>query len=115
MVILIFYHCFKIIFRRAQNESLKQEIVAQEVELKSQITILEKKAHENWVAARQAERRMEDAKQEAAQLRNRLTLRERTVNEEKGQNSKCTLSSFTYDTDFRVLHSFEGIQHFKQI
>lgn len=49
--------------------------------------MLEKKAHENWVTARQAERRLEDAKQEAAQLRNRLTLRERTINEEKGQNS----------------------------
>lgn len=50
--------------------------------------MLEKKAHENWVSARQAERRLEDAKQEAAQLRNRLTLRERTLNEEKGQNRK---------------------------
>lgn len=50
--------------------------------------MLEKKAHENWVSARQAERRLEDAKQEAAQLRNRLTLRERSLNDEKGQNRK---------------------------
>lgn len=73
---------------RSQYESLKQEVVSQEVDLKSQISVLEKKAHENWVAARQAERKLEEAKQEAAQLRNRLTLRERNFNEEKGQNRK---------------------------
>lgn len=60
--------------------------MAQEVELKSQISLLEKKVHDNWVMARQAERRLEDAKQEAAQLRNRLTLRERAYSEDK--NSK---------------------------
>ncbi|GJQ84031.1 Tango1 [Trypoxylus dichotomus] len=71
---------------KSQNELLKQEIVSQEVELKSQISVLEKKAHESWVSARQAERRLEDAKQEAAQLRNRLTLKERSLIEEKSQN-----------------------------
>lgn len=75
-------------FNRAQNESLKQEIVAQEVQMKSQISVLEKKAHENWVAARQAERKLDDAKHEAAQLRNRLTLRERNLNDEKMLNRK---------------------------
>lgn len=54
--------------------------------MKSQISVLEKKAHESWLAARQAERRLEDAKQEAAQLRNRLTLKERSFIEEKSQN-----------------------------
>ncbi|KAK5644722.1 hypothetical protein RI129_006022 [Pyrocoelia pectoralis] len=71
---------------KAQNESLKQEILEQEVQMKSQISVLEKKAHENWVAARQSERKLDDAKQEAAQLRNRLTLQERTLNEEKMHN-----------------------------
>ncbi|KAL3270321.1 hypothetical protein HHI36_009372 [Cryptolaemus montrouzieri] len=71
---------------KAQNESLKQEIISQEVELKSQISVLEKKVHENWVSARQAERRLEDVKQEAAQLRNRLTLRERALQEDKTHN-----------------------------
>ncbi|CAH0554555.1 unnamed protein product [Brassicogethes aeneus] len=71
---------------KAQNETLKQEIVNQEVELKSQISVLEKKIHENWVTARQTERKLEDAKQEAAQLRNRLTLRERTLTEDKTHN-----------------------------
>lgn len=73
---------------RAQNESLKQEIVSQEVELKSQISVLEKKAHESWVTARQAERKLEDARQEASQLRNRLTLKERTFTDDKNQNRK---------------------------
>lgn len=65
---------------RAQTESLKQEIMSQEIELKSQISVLEKKAHENWVSARQAERKLEESKQEASQLRHRLTLLERDKN-----------------------------------
>lgn len=76
---------------RSQYESLKQELVSQEVELKSQISVLEKKAHESWVSARQAERKLEDMKQEAAQLRNRLTLRERNITgDDKGPNRKKT-------------------------
>lgn len=71
---------------KSQNETLKQEIVSQEVELKGQISVLEKKVHENWVSARQAERRLEELKQEAAQLRNRLTLRERALQEDRLHN-----------------------------
>lgn len=71
---------------KTQNESLKQEILEQEVQMRSQISVLEKKAHENWVSARQSERKLEEAKQEAAQLRNRLTLRERSFTEEKMHN-----------------------------
>ncbi|KAJ8918870.1 hypothetical protein NQ315_011162 [Exocentrus adspersus] len=71
---------------KAQNETLKQEIISQEIDLKSQISMLEKKVHENWVTTRQMERRLEDARQEAAQLRNRLTLRERAINEERIHN-----------------------------
>lgn len=59
---------------------LKKEILDQERGLKSQIATLEKKAHENWVAARQAERKLEESKQEAAQLRNRLTMMEKNIN-----------------------------------
>ncbi|XP_050304419.1 transport and Golgi organization protein 1 isoform X5 [Anthonomus grandis grandis] len=70
---------------KAQNESLKQEIMNQEVELKSQISMLEKKSHENWVANRQTERKLEEARQEAAQLRNRLTMRERAFAEGNNQ------------------------------
>ncbi|XP_066260466.1 transport and Golgi organization protein 1 isoform X2 [Euwallacea similis] len=70
---------------KCQNENLKQEIINQEVELKSQISMLEKKNQENWVTQRQAERKLEEARHEAAILRNRLTLRERTLAE--GNNS----------------------------
>lgn len=70
---------------KAQNESLKREIVNQEVDLKSQISMLEKKAHENWVANRQTERKLEEARQEAAQLRHRLTIRERGLTEGNNQ------------------------------
>lgn len=61
---------------------MKKEILDQERGLKGQIATLEKKAHENWVAARQAERRLEESKQEAGQLRNMLTLMEKTTGPE---------------------------------
>lgn len=74
--------------------------MAQEVQLKSQISVLEKKAHENWLTARQVERKLEDAKQEAAQLRNRLTLRERHF-EDKNQNRMLFVLLFcSYNTLF---------------
>ncbi|XP_049940648.1 transport and Golgi organization protein 1 isoform X1 [Schistocerca serialis cubense] len=63
----------------SQNDTLKKEIIDQERSLKSQISTLEKKAHENWVAARQAERRLEESRQEAGQLRNRLTVVEKNI------------------------------------
>ncbi|KAK3923226.1 Transport and Golgi organization protein 1 [Frankliniella fusca] len=63
---------------RAQNESLKNEILDQERDFKAQMATLEKKAHDNWMTARQAERRLEDSRHEAAQLRNRLTLIEKS-------------------------------------
>uniref|UniRef100_A0A6P7FA13 Transport and Golgi organization protein 1-like n=1 Tax=Diabrotica virgifera virgifera TaxID=50390 RepID=A0A6P7FA13_DIAVI len=71
---------------KSQNETLKQEIVAQEIELKSQISMLEKKVHDNWVTSRQMERKLEDSRQETALLRNRLTLRERAMLDERTQN-----------------------------
>ncbi|XP_015915093.1 transport and Golgi organization protein 1 [Parasteatoda tepidariorum] len=60
-----------------QVASMKQEIEETERNLKSQISLHEKKAHENWLAARTAERKLEDTKQEVTQLRQRLTLLER--------------------------------------
>ncbi|KAG5867824.1 hypothetical protein JTB14_028229 [Gonioctena quinquepunctata] len=65
---------------------MQEEIENLKIDLKSQISILEKKVHENWVTARQSERKLEDARQEAAQLRNRLTLRERAITDERMQN-----------------------------
>ncbi|KAJ8968542.1 hypothetical protein NQ317_002624 [Molorchus minor] len=88
---------------KVQNEALKQEIISQEIELKSQISMLEKKVHENWVTSRQAERKLEDARQEAAQLRHRLTLRERALIENRlqspmEQNGELPLSPHPIDS-----------------
>ena len=91
---------------RQQIEILKREIVDQEREYKSQIGALETKAHEHWVrispfpisiqftpqlyfnsikklqvVARQNERRLEELKAESGQLRNRLTLVEKNMND----------------------------------
>ncbi|XP_039315640.1 transport and Golgi organization protein 1 isoform X2 [Solenopsis invicta] len=66
---------------KQQIEVLKREIVDQEREYKNQISTLETKAHEQWVAARQNERRLEESKAEAGQLRNRLTLVEKNLND----------------------------------
>ncbi|KAG7204464.1 hypothetical protein KM043_004898 [Ampulex compressa] len=66
---------------KQQLEMLKREIVDQEREYKGQISVLETKAHEQWVAARQSERRLEESKAEAGQLRNRLTLIEKNIND----------------------------------
>ncbi|XP_012218801.1 transport and Golgi organization protein 1 isoform X1 [Linepithema humile] len=64
---------------KQQIEIFKREIVDQEKEYKTQISALETKAHEQWVAARQNERRLEESKAEAGQLRNRLTLKEKNL------------------------------------
>ncbi|XP_011335987.2 transport and Golgi organization protein 1 isoform X2 [Ooceraea biroi] len=66
---------------KQQVEMLKREIVDQEREYKNQISALETKAHEQWVAARQNERRLEESKAEAGQLRNRLTLVQKNLND----------------------------------
>ncbi|XP_053977076.1 LOW QUALITY PROTEIN: transport and Golgi organization protein 1 [Hylaeus volcanicus] len=66
---------------KQQIEMLKHEILDQEREYKNQISVLETKAHEQWVIARQVERRLEESKVEAGQLRNRLTLIEKNINE----------------------------------
>ncbi|XP_057372528.2 transport and Golgi organization protein 1-like isoform X1 [Daphnia carinata] len=58
---------------KSQVETLTKEIEEQERSYKSRLATQEKRAHENWVAARQLERRLEESKQEAAQLRHRLT------------------------------------------
>ncbi|XP_054712140.1 transport and Golgi organization protein 1 homolog [Uloborus diversus] len=60
-----------------QVASMKQEMEETERNLKTQIAAQEKKAHENWIAARAAERKLEDVKQEVTQLRQRLTILER--------------------------------------
>ncbi|KAJ8672706.1 hypothetical protein QAD02_003966 [Eretmocerus hayati] len=66
---------------KQQIEMLKREIFDQEREYKNQISALENKAHEHWLAARQNERRLEEVKAECSQLRNRLTLVEKSIND----------------------------------
>lgn len=58
---------------RSQNESLKNEVEVQEATHKTQILSLENRAHESWLATRQTERRLEEARSESAVLRRKLT------------------------------------------
>jgi len=57
-------------------KALKNELEEQEKSLKAAVALQEKKAHENWVAARQAERKLTDLQTEVGTLRNRLTVTE---------------------------------------
>jgi len=63
---------------------LTKEIEEQDRSYKTRLAAQEKRAHENWVAARQLERRLEESKQEAAQLRARLTQAEKERKAEAG-------------------------------
>uniref|UniRef100_A0A0B7BH78 SH3 domain-containing protein n=1 Tax=Arion vulgaris TaxID=1028688 RepID=A0A0B7BH78_9EUPU len=58
---------------REQNESLKRELTSSERDFRSQIAANEKKAHENWLSARAAERELKEARHEAGVLRQKLT------------------------------------------
>ncbi|XP_076441888.1 uncharacterized protein LOC143280953 isoform X3 [Babylonia areolata] len=62
---------------RQQVESLKRELTASERDFRSQIASNEKKAHENWLNARAAERELKETRHEAAVLRQKLTDLER--------------------------------------
>merc|ERR1712071_257165 len=58
---------------KSQVEALTKEIEEQDRSYKSRLAAQEKRAHENWVTARQLERRLEEMKTEGTQLRQRLT------------------------------------------
>merc|ERR1719507_1115638 len=60
----------------AQVRLLRTELEDQEKSLKASVAAQEKKAHENWVAARQAERRLTEVQSEMSVFRNRLTVAE---------------------------------------
>merc|ERR1712038_1087918 len=60
----------------AQVKLLRAELEDHEKSLKASVAAQEKKAHENWVAARQAERRLTEVQSEMSVLRNRLTVAE---------------------------------------
>ena len=55
---------------------LRKELEEQERSLKSNVSEQEKKAHECWVAARQAERKVTEVQSETSVLRSRLTIAE---------------------------------------
>ncbi|XP_055613912.1 transport and Golgi organization protein 1 [Uranotaenia lowii] len=58
---------------KSQNDKLRVEIDAQTVAHKAQYTALETRSHEAWLAARQAERRLEESRVESSNLRRKLT------------------------------------------
>jgi len=58
---------------KASLKMLKQEFEDQELSLKSAYVEAEKKAHENWVSARQSDRKVQALQKELSQLRRMLT------------------------------------------
>lgn len=58
---------------RSQNDQLRAEVEAQAAAHKAQINAAEMRAHDSWLAAKQAERRLEEARAEASILRKNLT------------------------------------------
>merc|ERR1719242_2617070 len=76
----------------AQVRLLRTELEDQEKSLKASVAAQEKKAHENWVAARQAERKLTEVQSEMSVLRNRLTVaesRNTLLEQEKGDLSEA--------------------------
>merc|ERR1712130_813037 len=57
-----------------QLKIIKSELEDQERSLKASVAGQEKKAHENWVAARQAERKLTELQGEMSLMRNKLTI-----------------------------------------
>ena len=73
---------------KEEVRSLRRELEEQERSLKAGVSEQEKKAHECWVAARQAERKVTELQSETSVLKNRLTVAETKNNSleaEKGQ------------------------------
>lgn len=67
---------------RSQLSSLRQEMELSERNYKNQVADQEKRAHENWLAARAAERKLEEANRDRTALRQRLTLLERELQQQ---------------------------------
>uniref|UniRef100_A0A1I8NV24 SH3 domain-containing protein n=1 Tax=Stomoxys calcitrans TaxID=35570 RepID=A0A1I8NV24_STOCA len=77
---------------KSQNDALRAEIEAQVAAHKAQTGTLENRAHETWLAARQSDRRYEEARAEATALRRRLTaLAGGNVNEAKPSAGPASL------------------------
>lgn len=59
---------------QSQLDSMRRELSESERSFKSQLANMEKRAHENWVAARNAEREASDLRRDAVFLRQQLTM-----------------------------------------
>ncbi|VVC25373.1 Hypothetical protein CINCED_3A004528 [Cinara cedri] len=59
---------------KSEIQSLKKEIIDQEASFKIQISAETKKANDHWISFRQAERKLKEMELETAQLRNKLTM-----------------------------------------
>ncbi|XP_078458571.1 transport and Golgi organization protein 1 homolog isoform X1 [Lampetra planeri] len=68
---------------RKQVQDIKEELEKTERSYKTQLSANDHKAHNNWVAARQAERELLNAKREASNLRQRVTDMELRLNQER--------------------------------
>ena len=80
--------CCRVVTRRASPGSSELEVTREQVRiiiteledqersLKASVAAQEKKAHENWVAARQAEQKLTELQSELSILRNKLTVYE---------------------------------------
>ena len=74
--------------RKEEVRGLRRDLEEQERSLKAGVSEQEKKAHECWVAARQAERKVTELQSETSVLKNRLTqaeTRNNSLEAEKGQ------------------------------
>lgn len=64
----------EIVNYKSEIQSLKKEITDQETSFKIQLSAADKKASDYWISFRQAERKLKEMELETAQLRNKLTM-----------------------------------------
>lgn len=91
---------------KKQIKSTKKELEETERRFKSQLNQLEKQSHENWIAARNAERKFEESKAEATALRQTLTL---SVKSPPPGNADLSLTGYLDDTASSVSSVHEGL------
>merc|ERR1719309_311562 len=91
---------------KASLKMLKQEFEDQELSLKSAYVEAEKKAHENWVSARQSDRKVQALQKELSQLRRMLTEAEGNKEVNDGLN-KSTVTA----QDQRSLPPLPGLSN----
>jgi len=77
-------------------KAIKREMEEQEKSLKAEIASHEKKAHENWIAAKQVDRKLTDVQGEMSILRNKLT----TVEE---KNSSLELQNTDLQSTIKII------------